>query len=105
MAGFVHPLQMCAYISPVFSVMSLARGHALDKMMKCCEGIFYLMPTLVVPETAVEPQLAPAGHVSAPEQPMDQSTAEEREGREEDTKQEQPSSAVAKSTEPAKPDR
>ena len=53
----------------------------------------------------MEPQLAPAGHESAPEQPMDQSTAEEREGREEDTKQEQPSSAVAKSTEPAKPDR
>ena len=52
----------------------------------------------------MEPQLAPAGHKSAPEQPMDQSTAEEREGREEDTKQEQPSS-VAKSIEPVKPDR
>ena len=62
---------------------------------------------IVVSETAVEPQLAPAGpagHESAPEQPMDQSTAEEREGREEDIKQEQPSS-VAKSTEPTKPDR
>ena len=43
MAEFVHPLQVCAYISPVFSVC----GHALDKMTKCCEGIFYLMPTLL----------------------------------------------------------
>ena len=52
----------------------------------------------------MEPQLAPAGHDSVPEQPMDQSAADEREGREEATKQDQPLS-VTKSTEPAKPDR